>query len=269
MYYGAVIYEDNGPVKTGCFHYRIPANPRYSAQGGLFRSFIMGQSQLAVSRGRVLNRFSLFSIASGLFLGLYMRHKAGDKVFPTVWFGRLPNRFYAWWKHGLSYLKSDWTIHDYPVRARKQNLTEYDIGRLENQPGYYAYIVNWSLIGFGTSPSDARTALATKFEEVKRSRLQDGLDLPRPGQQVPIVFASSRLMDHYPELVDDFISRVLGLDWAFVSDESTLWDFHTELSNNAMFKKIEEVYGVDVSDVESGNISRIIARIATTSDRTQ
>ena len=63
-------------------------------------------------------------------------------------------------------------------------------------------------------------ALQKTFADVKASPDP----LPRPGTGKSIVFASSDRVDQYPELRDHFIQEVLGLEWAFVSDESSLWD---------------------------------------------
>ncbi len=60
---------------------------------------------------------------------------------------------------------------------------------------------------------------------------------------------------------------MLGLGWAFVSDESSLWDFHTGETNKVLIAKIKDPYGVDVSDIESGNLAMILDRIATSRDR--
>ena len=68
----------------------------------------------------------------------------------------------------------------------------------------------------------------------------------------------------HPELAEDFVRRVLGLDWAWISDESSLWDFHTSETNELLCTKIMQVYGVDVSDIESGKLSEILDRIAAT-----
>jgi hypothetical protein len=56
---------------------------------------------------------------------------------------------------------------------------------------------------------------------------------------------------------------VLGLDWAWISDESSLWDFHHDETNDALISKIDEVYGVDVSDIQSARLTEILERIAT------
>jgi hypothetical protein len=63
-------------------------------------------------------------------------------------------------------------------------------------------------------------------------------------------------------LADDFIRRVLNKDAVWISDESSLWDFHRQDTNAALVAKIREVYGVDVSDIESGNLADILDRIA-------
>jgi hypothetical protein len=47
------------------------------------------------------------------------------------------------------------------------------------------------------------------------------------------------------------------------SDESSLWDFHSSEDNQEFIAKIREIYGVDVSDVESARLWQILDRIAT------
>jgi hypothetical protein len=75
-------------------------------------------------------------------------------------------------------------------------------------------------------------------------------------------FAPSDRINAHRKLAEDFTRRVLGLERAWISDESSLWDFHTETTNDAMFAKIKEIYGVDVSDVSSGRLYEIFERIA-------
>jgi hypothetical protein len=55
---------------------------------------------------------------------------------------------------------------------------------------------------------------------------------------------------------------VLNLEWALISDESSLWHFHSSDDNQALIAKINEVYGVDVSDIESAKLWQILDRIA-------
>jgi hypothetical protein len=63
------------------------------------------------------------------------------------------------------------------------------------------------------------------------------------------------------ELAKDFVKRILDIDWAWISDESTLCDFHSEETNESSIKKIRDVYGVDVSDISDGNLADIFDRI--------
>jgi hypothetical protein len=86
--------------------------------------------------------------------------------------------------------------------------------------------------------------------------------LPRPGTRVPIKFASQERVKAQAELAKDFTQRVLELEWAWISDGSSLWDFHTNESNDALYAKIKEIYGVDVSDIQSARLSEILERIA-------
>ena len=80
----------------------------------------------------------------------------------------------------------------------------------------------------------------------------------------PIEFAPQDRVDAHPALLDDFIHRVLEMEGAFISDESSLWDFHMDMNNDDLLTRIKRVYGVDVSNIESGNIAMILERIAAT-----
>jgi len=75
-------------------------------------------------------------------------------------------------------------------------------------------------------------------------------------------FAPRTRVSAHPELTKDFTRRVLNLDWALISDESSLWDFHEDLTNEALTARIKEIYGVDVTDIESAKLPEILDRIA-------
>ncbi len=122
---------------------------------------------------------------------------------------------------------------------------------------YRAYIINWTVIGLGDTPEEAKANLAQNFTTIKA----EGQQLTRPGRTRPIVFASQEKVSMNEALSADFIQQIVGLDWAWISDESSLWDFHTEHTNDLLYAKILEVYGVDVSDVESGRLWVIFERI--------
>jgi len=78
-----------------------------------------------------------------------------------------------------------------------------------------------------------------------------------------IGLASDELISQYQELQDEFTKNILELDGAWMSDESSLWDFHEGLTNEPFYVKIEERYHVDVRDIEKANIAAILQKIAT------
>ena len=172
----------------------------------------------------------------------------------------------AAWKLLLSYRKRTWDLTDYPVVIRNRNTSNlgYPTPRLV-QHRYAAHVVRWwGLVGNGNTPQDAMRDLALSFERNRSKRQREGRPLPRPGTFVPMDFAPQDRVKAHPELTHDFVRRVLGMEWAWVSDSSSLSDFHASETNDALNLKIKEVYGVDVSDIESGNLSKILDRIAAT-----
>ncbi|MDQ3665857.1 MAG: hypothetical protein M3410_04500 [Acidobacteriota bacterium] len=70
-------------------------------------------------------------------------------------------------------------------------------------------------------------------------------------------------IDKFESIAPDFFERVLDMDRddCLITDESSLWDFHGERSNDPFYSRILEVYGIDVSDVEKGNLAKIFKRI--------
>jgi hypothetical protein len=175
----------------------------------------------------------------------------------------------ATWKFCLSFTKREWELSDYPLVIRRQEATQQEPSVPERTPlPYAARIVNWwAMTGLGNTREEAMNELAGQFAQMKENRHREGKPMPRPGTKVPIEFAPSSRVYADQGLADDFIRRVLGLEWAFVSDQSSLWDFHTGETNQVLITKIQDVYGVDVSDIESGNVAMILERIARHRDR--
>jgi hypothetical protein len=175
------------------------------------------------------------------------------------------NRLRAAWKLSLSLLKRDWELPDYPIVIREHEVDPSYAGTRLKQHRYTASIVNWWVVsGGGDTEREAVKELERAFAVVKGERAKARQRLPRPGVHVPIGFASQQRVGAHPELADDFVRRVLYLDWAWISDESSLWDFHHAGTNDALIARIKEVYGVDVSDIESAKLSEILERIAVT-----
>ena len=163
----------------------------------------------------------------------------------------------------LTFLAHHHGLEGVNVRAARFVFLFHLDGRGAKLQRYLARIVKWwVLTGGGDTPEEAVRDLAVQFERIKNDWERDGKPLPRPGTQVPIEFAPSSHVDANSDLATDFIQRVFGLDWAFITDGTSLWDFHTNENNDALHAKIKTVYGVDVSDIESGNLATILDRIA-------
>lgn len=122
-----------------------------------------------------------------------------------------------------------------------------------------ADVFNWpGMSGHGNTRSEALEDLRAAFDHFKATKKK----LPRPGTKVPVEFAASDRVSRHSTLAKEFISRILELDWAWISDESTLSDFYEHETNGELIQKIQKVYGVDVSDVSDGNLADILDRIA-------
>lgn len=171
---------------------------------------------------------------------------------------RMNYKLRSCWKLCLSICKRDWELSDYPVVVHENQACPTPSGQR-----YFASILNWGVAAAGESETEALQALEKTFAKAKAKRVSDGTPLPRPGARVPVEFASQERISAHSELAEDFVHRVLNLDWAWISDESSLWDFHHNETNSTLIDKINEVYGVDVSDIQSAKLSEILERIAT------
>jgi hypothetical protein len=178
---------------------------------------------------------------------------------------RVNEQLLAAWKFCLSLRKGDWELDDYPIAMREQKIDPDYTERRFQQHRYAARVVNWwTLSGTGDTRQEALLALKAHFASMKAERAKTGETLPRPGTKVPLQFASQERVGIYSELAEDFTHRVLKLDWACISDESSLWDFHDNRTNEELVAKVREVYAVDVSDIQSARLQEIFERIATT-----
>ncbi len=176
---------------------------------------------------------------------------------------RVHNHVSAAWKWSLSFLKRDWKLSDYPIAVREHQIDPAYAGTRLKQHRYSAATVNWWVMsGGGDTKRQALEELEKHFAAQKIERSKAGKPLPRPGTPVQIEFASQQRVNAHPELTEDFIRRVLNVEEAWISDDSSLWDFHFSEDNRALITKVKEVYEVDVSDIESANLSEILERIA-------
>jgi len=208
----------------------------------------------------------LFSTAEELYLGVECWSPRFTRFFSDMNFRFVvtaKNKIRAWWKRFLSLFKRDWNLSDYPISVRKHEIDPKYVGTRWKQHIYTAQIVNWWVIsGGGDTKTEALQELDKSFEALKAEKAKDGQKLPRPGTHVEIEFASREWVDAHAELAEDFIHRVLNLDWASISDESSLWHFHSRDDNQEFIAKIKQLYGVDVSDLESAKLWQILDRIA-------
>lgn len=112
--------------------------------------------------------------------------------------------------------------------------------------------------GKGSTRQEALDDIRENFERFIATKQP----LPRPGTAVPVEYAASHRVGQHPELTKDFAQRVLDLEWVWISDESSLWDFHHgDATNDRLVERIRSVYGIDVSNITSGNLAEIFDRI--------
>jgi hypothetical protein len=167
----------------------------------------------------------------------------------------------ATWKYLLSLPKKEWSIQDYPLRYIHQDVSGYqDSSSLRPIPWTVQIINWWQMAGHGETKDAAYAELAKKIEDYKSS----GEPLPRPGTGHPLEFVSCEGIRKYEIIAEDFFPRILDMeleDILFLSDQSSLFDFHFDKSNKSCYEKIKSVYGVDVSDIKNGNLLEIFRRI--------
>jgi hypothetical protein len=171
---------------------------------------------------------------------------------------------HAAWKFAGSFFKSSWELSDYPIRVKHFSTDLEPRGRLGPPFTWSAQIINWWVMaGHGYSRAEAMQNLAASFAR----RKAEVEPLPRPGTTVPPTFASDERIRRHEQLAADFMDRILGLRYeeCFVSDQSSLWNFHEDESNDSLNRKVLAVYGVDISDLESALIAEILERLAANS----
>lgn len=85
-----------------------------------------------------------------------------------------------------------------------------------------------------------------------------------------IEFADELFTDAYlPQFVEEFSTRVLGIEWdevLFVSDESSVFDFTMD-NREEIIARIQREYGVDCSDLKLLNLGEVMQRCANQATR--
>lgn len=160
-------------------------------------------------------------------------------------------------KYLLSYTRRRWSVTDYPLRWTSQEPPTADAGDRSEWPAWSVQIIGWwAMIGTGATKQDA----LAKLQERLDAYAQTHAALPRPGTRVPLEFASTSNIEHYEPIARDFLQRVLHLnyDQCFISDQSSLIDF---MGGEDYVETTRQIYGVDISDIEDGNLVAIFRRL--------
>lgn len=80
-----------------------------------------------------------------------------------------------------------------------------------------------------------------------------------------IEFASTAGIDMFLDISEEFMKKIFDFDSGeyLITDESSLYDFMglDEMKLTDIQKKIQDVFDIDVSDIESGNLLEIFKRI--------
>ena len=162
--------------------------------------------------------------------------------------------------------KYEWQFEDYPFDYIDQGECSINFPDRLQHKRWRIDLINWyEMSGLGDTKEIALKDARQKFVKRKAS----GEKMFRPGvgcgSRLPgnpkIIFPENQRIDTYPSLRDEFIAEVLRLPWAWVTDESSLWDFHAEHDNTNMLLRIQEIYGVDVSNVHGAKLVDILEKI--------
>jgi len=94
---------------------------------------------------------------------------------------------------------------------------------------------------------------------------EDRLITSGPFKGKKIRFAPTSGVDMFVEISEEFMRKIFDFESGeyLITDESSLHDFTgpDEVELTDIHKKIQDVYDLDVSDIESGNLLEIFMRI--------
>ncbi|OUS75271.1 hypothetical protein B1748_17415 [Paenibacillus sp. MY03] len=160
----------------------------------------------------------------------------------------------------LSQFKTKWTLNNYPIEYRQQEMLDLSDTNLTMFP-WEARIINWYWMnGDGHSKKEAYIKLKEKFDVYK----SEGHELPRPGTKVQIKFASVSRIDNFDIEAVQFFKDIFEMDYngMFISDESSMYDFcWTDDSLLEKQERIKEIYNIDIKEIKGLEIVGILERI--------
>jgi hypothetical protein len=148
-----------------------------------------------------------------------------------------------------SFFFKRWTLKHYPVTYTRNGSAD---------PRWLARIEGWPLMmGLGNSRSAAYDALQKSLASHEAAEA-----LPRPGSEVPIKWAPAILSQSYQAFGREFVRRIFGYEDVMFTDMSSLSDLLGDKSLDEIYDKIRIIYGVDVSDIDEGNLVQVLARVS-------
>jgi hypothetical protein len=172
----------------------------------------------------------------------------------------LPDRVFIWVKWLLSYLRRDWELNDYPIRLRAQHNVPVEIA-------WHARVLNWpGLTGVGATQEQALLELQSNLRLAKEEWARNNQAMPRPGEKVPLHFASEVRVNADSALLDDFIEHILGISPSgiFISDLSCLGDFWVVEDAEVLKQRILDRYAIEVKEPERVLVADILERVRLT-----
>jgi hypothetical protein len=139
----------------------------------------------------------------------------------------------------LSFFNRQWKLEDYPIHFRHYDNSNFEGPERQRPADWLAQVIRWpGLAGVGRTREEALETLHNIFDNF----VDSGGTLPRPGTAKKLEWASREKLEKFSDIEQQFVSDILGLDWALMTDESSLWDFHAEESNDTYYFKIRDRY---------------------------
>ena len=175
------------------------------------------------------------------------------------WWAEFAYQVRAVGKFLASFRKRAWSVEDYPVVIKHREQSPDPGARFIHYPWSVLIINWWHIRGDGTTLQLAMEDLQKKLSD------HDPQELPRPGTGRPleISYASQDEIAKLEHVAGQFFPAILKIAYedCIITDESSLWDFHGDETNDEYHLRILEHYDVDVSDIQSGNLVEIFKRI--------
>ena len=168
-------------------------------------------------------------------------------------------------KFVLSFFKAEWVLSDYPVRLQNHRAhIPAEETLVSDFPAELDHLLQWSceipgwdgMSAFGNTPEEAEANLVCKFNNYRMS----SKPLPRPGRKLRRKPTDRSDLEVYEIIAVDFFGNILETNFynCVLSDQASLYDF---LPGEDYDKRINNRYGIDISDIRSGNLLKIFRRI--------